>query len=215
MSRWRLVAGVGVVAVLALTLIVLSVRGGSPSVSSTTTTLMAALDDHRHDLAAIFDHHRRIHDGDHQRRTTTGRGRSPTPRPVVRLVRRDLPEGPRRPLASRGDNNVSRRWRGGDGNDGVSRRTRTEQTSSIDDSGSSARSTGLPRRQPDVDVSAFRGRWHDHSERLRPMAGRPARVPIRDRLAVHPNDLWLQDCDDLDARGDSMKRAALPFCCCS
>ena len=37
MSRWRLVAGVGVVAVLALTLIVLSVQGSSPSDSSTTT----------------------------------------------------------------------------------------------------------------------------------------------------------------------------------
>ena len=36
-SRWRLVAGVGVVAVLALTLIVLSVQGSSPSDSSTTT----------------------------------------------------------------------------------------------------------------------------------------------------------------------------------
>jgi hypothetical protein len=39
LSRWRLVAGVGVVAVLALTLIVLSVQGSSPSASSTTTTL--------------------------------------------------------------------------------------------------------------------------------------------------------------------------------
>jgi hypothetical protein len=37
MSRWRLVAGVGVVAALALTLIVLSVRGNAPSNSSTTT----------------------------------------------------------------------------------------------------------------------------------------------------------------------------------
>ena len=37
-----MVAGVGVVAVLALTLIVLSVRGGSPPVSATTTTLIAA-----------------------------------------------------------------------------------------------------------------------------------------------------------------------------
>lgn len=40
MSRWRLVAGVGVVAVLALTLIVLSVLGDSSS-NSTTTTLLA------------------------------------------------------------------------------------------------------------------------------------------------------------------------------
>ncbi|HKY46685.1 MAG TPA: hypothetical protein VJQ79_01765 [Acidimicrobiia bacterium] len=40
MGRWRLVAGVGVVAVLALTLIVLSVRGDSSS-SPSTTTLVA------------------------------------------------------------------------------------------------------------------------------------------------------------------------------
>ena len=37
MNRWRLVAGVGVVAVLALTLIVLSVQGGLSSFPSTTT----------------------------------------------------------------------------------------------------------------------------------------------------------------------------------
>ena len=41
MSRWRLVAGVGVVAVLALTLIVLSVQGGSPSPSTTTTLVVS------------------------------------------------------------------------------------------------------------------------------------------------------------------------------
>ena len=40
-SRWRLLAGVGVVAVLALTLIV-SVQQGSPPFSSPTTTLSAA-----------------------------------------------------------------------------------------------------------------------------------------------------------------------------
>ena len=41
MSRWRLVAGVGVVAGLALTLIVLSVQGGSPSPSTTTTLVVS------------------------------------------------------------------------------------------------------------------------------------------------------------------------------
>jgi hypothetical protein len=171
-----------------------------PGPGATTRTAAPRAGDHDHHDGPDHLHHPGVDDHDHRadhddplRRGPEGRGGGDPPGPLVRLVRRHLPEGPRRPLEGGGDERqvtrkVSPRWRSP---------TFGEPTPRV--SGRGARDPARPRGLPGGPSPGL-GRHSPPRDRPRPStcSGRTSATAGAGRPRLgHPNDLWLGDCDDL------------------